>query len=82
MAAPSLLTEVLIRYARRGDEYALTRLAGRDSQTFPEGEVLVAETEGEIRAALPLDGRRPVADPFHPTTELVHLLELRRSQLK
>jgi hypothetical protein len=82
MAAPTLLTEILIRFARPDDQHALTRLAGRDTQPVPDGELLVAEANGEIRAALPLDGRRPVADPFHPTTELVHLLEVRRGQLK
>jgi len=82
MVAPTLLTEIMIRFARQGDERALSRLAGRDSQPVPNGRLLVAEAEGEIRAALPLDGRRPVADPFHPTAELVRLLEFRRSQLK
>jgi hypothetical protein len=82
MAAPSLLTEVLIRYARAGDEHSLRRLAGRDSRPVPDGELLVAEAKGEIRAALPLDGRPAIADPFHPTAQLVHLLEVRRGQLK
>jgi hypothetical protein len=82
MVAPTLLTEVMIRFARQGDERALVRLAERDSQPVPAGQLLVAETQGEIRAAMPLDGRRPVADPFHPTAELVSLLALRRSQLK
>jgi hypothetical protein len=82
MAGPTLLTEILIRYARPDDQRALERLAGRDSQPLPDGELLVAETGGEIRAALPLNGRRPVADPFHPTAELVRLLEVRRGQLK
>jgi hypothetical protein len=82
MTGPTLLTEILIRFARPEDQGALERLAGRDSKPVPDGELLVAETSGEIRAALPLDGRRPVADPFHPTAELVRLLEVRRRQLK
>jgi hypothetical protein len=82
MPGPTLLTEILIRFARPEDEGALARLAGRDSQPVPGGDLLVAETNGEIRAALPLDGRRPVADPFHPTAELIRLLEVRRGQLR
>jgi hypothetical protein len=82
MISPTPLTQIVIRYSERGDERALARLAGRDSQVVPKGALLVAETDGELRAALPLDGRGAVADPFHPTEELVRLLEMRRSQLE
>jgi hypothetical protein len=82
MIAPTPLTQVMIRFSERGDERELARLAGRDSRSVPAGELLVAEADGEIRAALPVDGEDPVADPFHPTAELVHMLELRRSQLR
>jgi hypothetical protein len=71
----------MIRYAERGDERALARLAGRDSRPVPAGALLVAASDGEIRAALSLDGRGAIADPFHPTAELVRLLEVRRTQL-
>lgn len=82
MISPTPLTQVVIRYAERGDERALARLAGRDSQPVPAGALLVAQADGEIRAALSLDGRGAVADPFHPTAELVRLLELRCGQLE
>ena len=82
MISPTLLTQVVIRFSDHADERALARLAGRDSRPVPAGALLVAESEGEIRAALPLDGAGPVADPFHRTSELVRLLELRRSQLE
>jgi hypothetical protein len=82
MVGPTLLTEILIRFARPEDRPGLVRLAGRDSKPVPDGDLLVAESMGEIRAALPLDGRQAVADPFHPTAELVRLLEVRRGQLK
>ena len=81
MISPTPLTQVMIRYAERGDERALARLAGRDSQPVPAGALLVAASDGEIRAALSLDGRGAIADPFHPTAELVRLLEVRRTQL-
>jgi hypothetical protein len=82
MISPTPLTQIVIRSSGRPDEAALARLAGRDSQAVPEGNVLVAEADGEIRAALPLDGKKALADPFHPTEELVGLLEVRRSQLR
>jgi hypothetical protein len=81
MISPTPLSQVVIRFSERADEPALARLAGRDSQAVPRGALLVAEAAGEIRAALPLDGPGAVADPFHHTSELVRLLELRRSQL-
>jgi hypothetical protein len=82
MISPTPLTQVVIRFSERGDERALARLAGRDSQPPPAGALLLAEADGELRAALPLDGRGAVADPFYPTAELVRLLELRRVQLQ
>jgi hypothetical protein len=82
MISPTPLTQIVIRFSGRPDEAALARLAGRDSQAVPEGNVLVAEADGEIRAALPLDGKGAVADPFHPTEELVRLLEVRSRQLR
>lgn len=41
-----------------------------------EGRLLVAEIEGRVAAALPLDGTAPEGDP-----ELLSLLELRAAQL-
>jgi hypothetical protein len=82
MIAPTPLTQIVIRYSGRDDKHALARLAGRDSQAVPQGEVLVAEADGEIRAAVSVDGKAVVADPFHPTAELVRLLEVRGRQLR
>ena len=58
---------------------AIERLAQLDSTRCPSGRVLVAAVGGEPRAALPLEGGRAIADPFHPTAELVSLLEVRRA---
>jgi hypothetical protein len=43
--------------------------------------MLIAEVAGELRAAVPLYGGRPLADPFHPTAELVALLVERQRQI-
>jgi len=56
-------------------------LAELDSSPCPSGRMLVAAVGGEPRAALPLDGGPPVADPFHPTAGLVSLLKMRAAQL-
>ena len=42
---------------------------------------LVAEVDGRLRAALPLDGSRAIADPFHRGLDLVELLRVRAAQL-
>ncbi|MBV9424013.1 MAG: hypothetical protein JOZ98_13950 [Solirubrobacterales bacterium] len=52
-----------------------------DSARVPHGPSLVAEVDGRLRAALPLDGGPPIADPYHRGPELVELLRLRASQL-
>ncbi|HYY22407.1 MAG TPA: hypothetical protein VE780_11065 [Thermoleophilaceae bacterium] len=76
MSAP-----VTIRPALAHDAAALSRLAALDSASPPRGAVLLAEVEGELWAALPLDGGPAIGDPFRPSGDLVRLLELRASQL-
>lgn len=79
-AAPE--PEVTIRLARPADERALSRLAALDGAGGwnPGGDVLVAESGGEIFVARPLQGT-PIADPFRATGELVALLDVRAGQL-
>jgi hypothetical protein len=79
MTATAALTpsSVVMRAARGSDGPALARLAALDSKRPPRGEVLVAEIDGAIHAALGLDDGIAIANPFHPTAGLVALLELR-----
>lgn len=62
-------------------DQAIERLAQLDSSPCPDGPLLVAAVDGEPVAALTLDGRTVIADPFRPTAALVSLLEVRRSQI-
>lgn len=83
---PSHLTahdtpDITIRRAVAADARAIERVAALDSATAPEGKLVVAEVDGCLVAAVPLDGGRPVADPFRPTAEILRLLELRVAQL-
>ncbi len=73
--------EVTLRFAFPDDECALLRLAALDSSPSPRVPVLLAEAAGDLRAALSLADGAVVADPFHPTAELVELLLARASQL-
>jgi hypothetical protein len=68
-----------IRMAVSADAEALRRLAQLDSAPAPgPAPMLIAEVAGELRAAVPLYGGGEIADPFHPTAELVALLERTR----
>jgi hypothetical protein len=67
-----------IRIAYAEDYPALRRLAALDSaERVPSRPVLIAEEGGEPRAALSLADGTSIADPFHPTAEILTLLELR-----
>jgi hypothetical protein len=75
------VTRVTLRYAAAADVDRLRGLAERDSAATPALPVLVAEVDGRLRAALPLDGSDPIADPFHRGVELIALLRTRAKQL-
>ena len=72
---------VLIRAARGSDGEALERLAQLDSARLPAGELLVAESDGEIVAAHAPASGATIADPFRPTATVVDLLQLRAASL-
>jgi len=74
--------QVTIRMASAADGAALQALEALDAHRLPGGDVLVAEVEGEVRAALPVRGGAAVADPFRPTAALVELLALHAEQLR
>jgi len=78
----SPVTRVTLRYAAANDAAGLRWLADLDGAKAPSGPVLVAEVDGRLRAALPLDGGGAIADPFHRGTELIALLRLRARQLR
>jgi hypothetical protein len=83
-APPRLDGDALtIRFAFPDDALALARLAMIDShEEPPPGPLLLAESGGELRAALSLRDNSVIADPFHPTVALVELLRARAEQLR
>ena len=64
---------ITIRTAYPDDGAALLRLAALDDARPLAGDVLVAEVDGEIAAAVSAAGRA-IADPFRRTASLVELL--------
>lgn len=72
---------VTLRYAFPDDDEAVARLAALDSAALPTAPLLVAEVEGDLRAAVSLHDGAVIADPFFPTVALVALLRERAAQL-
>lgn len=72
--APLSLSAITIRPAYGDDDHALTRLATLDSAPVPSGPLLLAEVDGELRAALATSDGTVIADPFFRTVEVIALL--------
>jgi hypothetical protein len=72
---------VELRLARHEDAWALNRLAELDDAAELDGEVLLALLDGVAIAALSLDDRRVVANPFVPTQNAVELLRMHADHL-
>jgi hypothetical protein len=73
---------ITIRMATAGDDAALANLAGLDSARPLRGDVLVAEADGRISAAISLADQRFISDPFSQTADLVALLRARAQRLE
>jgi hypothetical protein len=79
---PAGESTVVIRLATPADVDDLRRLAALDSARALLGTVLVAQSDGEIRAAYSVEQERAIADPFQPTAGLVELLKARTELLR
>jgi hypothetical protein len=73
-------TSLTIRHANGYDEPALARLAALDSSRVPSGELLVAELDGQLVAALSIDTGASIADPFEHTAAIVDSLRAQARQ--
>jgi hypothetical protein len=73
---------IVIRRAYPDDTAALARLGQLDATKLPADSYLVAEVDGELKAALGLDTGASAADPFHPSGPLVRLLHLHADGLR
>jgi len=67
---------ITIRHSSADDLEAIRDVAALDSGHAPRGTALLGFVDGALRAVLPLDGGRALADPFHPTAELVDLMRM------
>jgi len=81
-ALQNLAPTVVIRAARGSDGPALRRLAALDSAEVPAGELLIAEADDAVVAAMSVATGQRVADPFRRTAEVVDLLAFRAKRLR
>ena len=68
--------DITIRLSTDADVERLRRLAELDGRRVPHGDVLVAEANGRLLAAVGVDGA-VVADPFERTAGIVRVLQTR-----
>ena len=81
-ATPATAGSISVRVLGSDDRAAVTRLAGVDSAPMPRGELLGAEADGTLIAALSLSDGTVMADPFRASSAAVELLQLRAKQLR
>jgi hypothetical protein len=79
---PAGESTVVIRVATPADRDELALLATLDSARTLTGTVLVAQSDGHIRAAYSVEEDRAIADPFVPSFGLVELLKARSALLE
>ena len=72
----------VIRLAGDADDAALERLAQLDSARPLQHPILVAEIRGRVAAALDMDERRTIADPFQRTATLRAQLQARAASFE
>jgi hypothetical protein len=75
------MTEAItITHSTPDDTPNVRRLALLDDRRAPAGPALLAYVDGELRAAVGLLDGQAIADPFHPTAEIVEILRFQARQ--
>jgi hypothetical protein len=71
---------ITITHSTAANSEDVWRLALLDDRRAPAGPALLAYVDGELRAAVGLVDGQAIADPFHPTAELVEMLRFQARQ--
>jgi hypothetical protein len=71
---------ITITHSTAAESEDVWRLALLDDRRAPAGPALLAYVDGELRAAVGLVDGQAIADPFHPTAELVEMLRFQARQ--
>jgi hypothetical protein len=71
---------ITITHSTQANASEVWRLAALDDRRAPKAPALLAYVDGELRAAVSVRDGHAVADPFHPTAELVEILRFQARQ--
>ncbi len=69
-----------IRFSTEADRSAVLELAELDERAAPQGEVLLAESDGRLVAVVGVVDGVSAADPFTLSADALELLKLRAEQ--
>jgi hypothetical protein len=72
---------IRIRRRTERDAEAIERLAQLEGVGTPDGDLLVAEVDGAVWAAVELGCGAVIADPFRPSGDVAELLRVRFERL-
>jgi hypothetical protein len=70
-----MTNSISIKLSTEADRPRIAQLAELDGKHPPHGDVLLAEADGRLVAAIGMDGA-VIADPFERTADVVRLLRL------
>jgi hypothetical protein len=76
------MSDLTLRFCCEADYATLRKLAERDTAAVPTGRLLAAEADGRLLAAISLETRAVIADPFLPTKDAVEILRRRARQIR
>ena len=77
-----MASRLVIRTLDHGERPAVAQLAVLDDRRLPEGELLGAEVEGELWAAVAIESGDGVADPFRPSGPVLSTLRATAANLR
>jgi hypothetical protein len=75
-------SRLIIRTPEQDERGSVERLALLDDRRTPEGELLVAEVDGELWAAVAIQTGDGVSDPFRPSDPVLSVLKATAAGLR
>ena len=76
------MSDLTLRVCSDADSPAMERLAERDCARVPAGRLLAAQAGSRLIAAISLETREVIAEPFVRTADAVELLRRRAAQIR
>ncbi len=77
-----MCSRLVIRTPLASERRSIEQLALLDDRRLPDGDLLVAEVDGELWAAVVIDSGDGVADPFRPSGDVLEALRAAAGRLR